>query len=158
TPRDANGFSVTKSFNLPVDEHTIALTSTPPGVKISVNGGGGPTPVNAKAITHSVNQLIAPPTYNGMLFIRWSDNETNPTRTFTIPAADVAFTAIYPDPSTSQFTPVNPYRLFDTRSGGASVLAQGRELAFDMAAQPGIPSGATGVLVNVTATNPAAAG
>jgi chitodextrinase len=170
TATDANGFSVTKTFNLPVDEHTIALTSTPSGATISVNGGGGPTPVNAKAITNSVNQLIAPPTYNGMPFLRWSDNDTSPTKTFKMPASDVAFTAIYADPSisadpsTGPFSPVAPYRLFDTRTpdqrpGGAAALQSGSgEMAFDMTGQPGMPSDAIGALLNVTTTNPQAAG
>jgi hypothetical protein len=80
-----------------------------------------------------------------------------------MPPADVAFTAIYGDPATSPgtpglFTPVTPYRLFDTRNGTASTLDAGQEMAFDMTTQPGRPAGTTGVLLNVTSTNPAAAG
>jgi hypothetical protein len=164
TATDSNGYWVTKSLNLPMDEHTISVGSSPPGVEISINGGNGVAPFQAKAINQSKNQLIAPPTYNGAAFVSWSDGDTNPVKLFTMSDNDVALTAIYAGPSTGEFTPVTPYRLFDTRSPdqrppGASALQSGAgEMAFDMTGQSGMPPGATGTLLNVTTTNPAAAG
>jgi Glucose / Sorbosone dehydrogenase/PKD domain len=166
TATDGNGLSVTKSFNVPMDEHTIALDSVPSGATISVNGGGGPTPLNAKAITNSVNQLIAPPTYNGLPFLHWSDGDANPTKSFTMPAADVSFTAIYaPGPVTPSgtFTSVIPYRLFDTRDasqnpfGTDTPLEPGQTLTVDLSTQTGPPN-RTAALLNVTTDQPAAAG
>jgi hypothetical protein len=120
--------------------------------------------LNAKAITNSVNQLIAPASYNGAPFQSWSDGDTNPTKIFTMPAADVSYTAVYSGAAIGDFTPVAPYRLFDTRSdalspsGKAAPLVEGQELAFDVSSQATTPPGAIGALLNVTATNPAAAG
>jgi glucose/arabinose dehydrogenase/PKD repeat protein len=163
TATDGNGLSATAHFNLPMDEHTVSLASTIPGVPLAVNGFGGPAPLTTKAITGSLNRVSVPTTFNGVPFVSWSDGDTNPTKTFTMPSADVSLTAIYASSSSpGAFTPVAPYRLFDTRNGastsGAGSLSAGAEMAVDVSTQPTMPPGATGVLVNVTATNPAAAG
>src|SRR5262249_21899885 len=150
-----------------MDEHAVTVISNLPGVKMSLNGGGGPVPLVSKAITNSLNRIIAPPTFNGASFVHWSDGDTNPTKTFTMPANDVTFTAIdagsVVGAPVSSFTAITPYRLFDTRDAAqrpsdAGGLASGGEMQFDMSSQPTAPPDATGVLLNVTATNSAAAG
>ena len=81
-----------------------------------------------------------------------------------MPSADVSLTAVYANGGSPSgaFTAVAPYRLFDTRNGasasGIGSLGGGAEMAFDLSSQPSMPADATGVLLNVTATNPAAAG
>jgi hypothetical protein len=60
--------------------------------------------------------------------------------------------------ATAGFVPADPQRLFDTRSTpGFAPLAAGQELAVPMTGGT-VPAGATAVVVNVTATNTAAAG
>jgi hypothetical protein len=163
TATDSNGLSTTARFNLPMDEHTISVNSNVPGLTVTVNAGGGPTPLVSKAITKSFNRVTAPATFNGAAFVRWSDGDTNPTKQFTMPADDVSLTAVYSQASDGAFSPVTPYRLIDTRNAtqrptDAGALASGGEMPIDLSSQPTAPTDATGVLLNVTATNPAAAG
>ncbi len=164
TATDGHGLSSTAHFNLPMDEHTVSFASTMPGVPLGVNGFGGPAPLTTKAITGSLNRVSVPSTYNGVPFVSWSDGDPNPTKTFTMPSADVSLTAVYANGGSPSgaFTAVAPYRLFDTRTGattsGIGSLSGGAEVAFDLSSQPSMPTDATGVLLNVTATNPAAAG
>jgi glucose/arabinose dehydrogenase len=164
TATDSNGYTKTARFNLPMDEHTITANANAPGVVMSLNSGGGPAPLTAKAITNSVNRLTAPTTApDGAVFLQWSDGDTNTTKTFTLPAADVSFTAFFTTPP-GRFTPVQPYRLLDTRDaakspgGVAAPLEPGQTLVADLSGQPGAPAGGTAVLLNVTSTEPAAAG
>jgi hypothetical protein len=62
------------------------------------------------------------------------------------------------------YTPVQPYRLFDTRAAATSPLGTGEPLkpgqtmAVDLSSQPGAPGGKTAVLLNVTTDQPQAAG
>ena len=162
TATDSNGFATTKSFNLPMDEHTIAVDSNVPGVPIDLNSGELAAPFTGMAVANSVNRVAAPVTYGGSTFLRWSDGVTDPVRLFTMPAADVSFTAEYSPPG--HFTAVSPYRLFDTRSttvnpnGANTPLEPGQVLALDLTGEPGKPAAANAVLLNVTATEPGAAG
>jgi len=163
TATDSLGLSTTAHFNLPMDEHTIDVGANVAGVTMTVNGGGGPTPLAAKAITNSLNRVTAPATFDGTTFLRWSDGDTSPTKQFTMPPSDVSLTAVYGLASAGAFSPVTPYRLFDTRDPaqrprGAGNLGSGAEMAFDLSTQPTAPAHATSVLLNVTATNPAADG
>jgi glucose/arabinose dehydrogenase len=162
TAIDSNGYSTTKSLNLPMDEHSISVSSNVPGVPIDLNTGAPSAPFTGKAVTNSVNRLSAPMAFGGSTFLRWSDGVTDPVRIFTMPAGDVSFTAEY-SPA-GRFTPVSPYRLFDTRSstinpnGANAPLEPGQVLALDLSAEPGRPAAANAVLLNVTATAPGAAG
>jgi len=67
-------------------------------------------------------QELAPLFADGAVFVQWSNGDTNPTTTFTMPSADVSLTAQYTN-SAGRFTPVVPYRLLDTRVGQALVVA-----------------------------------
>ncbi len=159
---DSNGYSTTAGFNLPMDEHGVFVDATVPGVQFAVNGGGGPAPLATRAITNSLNRIAAPITApDGATFVQWSDGDTNPTKSFTMPAADVSFTARYIAGS-GRFTPVAPYRLLDTRvpapDGTAQPLLPGQTLVADLSSRPDAPAGSTAVLLNVTSTDPAAAG
>ncbi len=64
----------------------------------------------------------------------------------------------------SVFTPVQPYRLLDTREpalspgGQAAPLQGGQELALSVAGQPGAPPQPSAAMLNVTVTDPVAAG
>jgi len=127
-----------------------------------LNAGALATPFTGKAVTNSVNRVAAPVAFGGSTFLRWSDGVTDPVRIFTMPDADVQFTAEYSPPG--GFTAVSPYRLFDTRSssvnpiGSNAPIEPGQVLALDLSAEPGKPAAANAVLLNVTATEPRAAG
>ena len=84
-----------------------------------------------------------------------------------MPAADVALAACYGGPCAAfratppgLFTPVTPYRLFDTRDaslnpfGTATAVQPGQTLAVDLSGQPGPPD-RKAVLLNVTTDQPA---
>src|SRR4029453_16758200 len=60
TATDSSGFSTTKSFNLPMAEHTISVDSNVAGVPIDLNTGALATPFTGKAVTNSVNRVAAP--------------------------------------------------------------------------------------------------
>ena len=66
TATDSSGFSTTKSFNLPMDEHTISVAANVPGVPIDLNTGELSTPFSGKAVTNSVNRLSAPVAFGGL--------------------------------------------------------------------------------------------
>jgi hypothetical protein len=56
-----------------------------------------------------------------------------------------------------RFTPINPTRLVDTRSSGQT-LGSGGTLTVQVGGAAGVPSMAPAAILNVTATNPTAAG
>jgi hypothetical protein len=66
-----------------------------------------------------------------------------------------------PDAGGSRFTPVTPYRLFDTRTQmtvtGLTGPGPGGQIDVPIAGQSGIPSNATGVVFNYTGTSSTAA-
>jgi glucose/arabinose dehydrogenase len=63
-----------------------------------------------------------------------------------------------------RYTPVQPYRLFDTRDpaksplGSGAPLMPGEVMAVDLSNQPGAPAAKSAVLLNVTTDQPQAAG
>ena len=65
-------------------------------------------------------------------------------------------------PAGSGYTPIaNPTRILDTRSGTGAPKAQvgaGGTLQLQVAGGAGVPANASAVVMNVTVTNPAAAG
>ena len=69
----------------------------------------------------------------------------------------------YSPASGDYFTPLTPVRALDTRttntpSGTAARVAQGGEVSLTIANANGVPANATGVVLNVTAVGPTAAG
>jgi glucose/arabinose dehydrogenase len=170
TGTDADGLSSTASFNVPMDNHTIFLSSNQPAVQLTINAHVSVIPTSETAATGSSNLLIAPPSANGVPFSQWSDGDTNLTKQFVMPASDVALAACYGGPCAAfratppgLFTSVTPYRLFDTRDpalnpfGSGTPLTPGQTLAVNLGSQPGPPD-RKGVLLNVTTDQPAAAG
>jgi hypothetical protein len=57
--------------------------------------------------------------------------------------------------ATSQFTPLTPTRVLDTRNG-TGAIGPGATRVLDLDGHGGVPPGATGVVLNVTVTNPTA--
>ncbi len=170
TGTDTDGLTTTASFSLPMDFRSIFLSSNQPGVTVIVNAGVVAAPGSATAVANSNNQLIAPESANGVPFSQWSDGDASRTKQFIMPAADVALAACYGGPCSAfratppgLFTPVTPYRLFDTRDasqnpfGTNTALQPGQTLAVDLSTQPGPPD-RKAVLLNVTTDQPAAAG
>jgi glucose/arabinose dehydrogenase len=170
TATDADGLSGTASFNLPMDFHSIYLSSNQAGVVLNVNGHDASMPSTETAVTGSVNQLVAPASANGVPFAGWSDGNPNALRQFTMPAADLALAACYGGPCTALnstpaglFSPVTPYRLFDTRDpstsplGTGDPLQPGQTMAVNLFSQSG-STATTAALLNVTTDQPQAAG
>jgi hypothetical protein len=107
-----------------------------------------------------------------LAFSGWSDGTSSQIKQFTMPAADVHFSACYGGPCATGpgaappglYFPVTPYRLFDTRQAATSPagvggpVTPGQTLAIDMTGKPGAPLAATAVLLNVTTDGPEAAG
>ena len=163
TATDNDGLTTTASFNLPMDFHSVFLSSNQPGVSLTVNGHPMNLPGAATAITNSNNRLTAPPSANGQPFAGWSDGDPNATKNFVMPAGDLALAACYGGPCSpvnatapGLFSPVTPYRLFDTRTTDSPV-EPGQTLEVDVSGQPGPPN-RTAVLLNVTTDQPADAG
>ena len=98
TATDTEGLSSTASFNLPMDFHSIYLSSNQPGVVLNVNGHDAPLPATTTAVTGSVNQLVAPASANGVPFVGWSDGNPNSLRPVTMTGGDVALAACYGSP------------------------------------------------------------
>jgi glucose/arabinose dehydrogenase len=170
TATDNDGLSATASFNLPMDFRSLFLSSNQGGVVLNVNGHDDALPATETAVAGSVNQLVAPPSANGVPFTGWSDGDPNALRQITMPATDVALAACYGGPCTALnstpaglFTPVTPYRLFDTRApstsplGTGAPLQPGQTIAVDLFAQSGSNT-TTAALLNVTTDQPQAAG
>ena len=170
TGTDADGLSTTASFNLPMDNHTIFLSSNQPAVALTINAHVSVTPTSETAATSSTNLLIAPASANGVPFAQWSDGDPSPMKQFVMPASDVALAACYGGPCTAfratppgLFTPVTPYRLFDTRDAGLNPfgtdtpIEPGEIRAVDLSTQAG-PADKTAALLNVTTDQPQAAG
>src|SRR5262249_54758635 len=111
TPTAAEGLSPTPSFTLPMDFRTIFLSSTQPGVTLTVNASVLQTPGSATAVTNSNNLLLAPESANGVPFSQWSDGDTNRTKQFIMPASDMALAACDGVPcSPPRTTPPRPAR------------------------------------------------
>jgi hypothetical protein len=74
----------------------------------------------------------------------------------------VGFYSTVDGPRGSRFVPLSPFRLFDTRNGAGGVaigaLAADRTLTADVYRFPVVPRDATGIVMNVTATETTAAG
>jgi hypothetical protein len=170
TATDTDGLTSRASFNLPMDFRTIFLSSNQPGVTLTVNASVLQAPGSATAVTNSNNLLLAPESANGVPFSGWSDGDPSRTKQFIMPASDVALAACYGGPCSAfratppgLFTPVTPYRLFDTRDAGLNPFGTdtsvqpGQVLAVDLSGQPGPPD-RKGVLLNVTTDQPEAAG
>jgi glucose/arabinose dehydrogenase len=164
TATDSHGLSTTASFNLPVDEHALNVNANVASVPMQVNAYQARTPVRSKAVTHSFNRVTAPTSWNGYVFVGWSNGSSNPTQSFAMASTDVTLSAVYAPVGTGAFTAVTPYRLFDTRPGAhnppghTGPLGAGQQLSVAMRGQAHEPSGATAALLNITVINPRAAG
>ncbi|HEY1278102.1 MAG TPA: choice-of-anchor D domain-containing protein, partial [Acidimicrobiales bacterium] len=151
----APGASVTRTF-------TVANAGTAPLSLQGVTTGGGPFVVTTApaagtviAAGQSVSVAVgfapsSPGAWTGTATVATSAGDA----TVVLSGGAGAGTA---GPAVDgTFTPVEPYRLFDTRPSGR--LRAGRELAIDLNGQPGAPTHPTAVMMNVTVTAPAADG
>ena len=64
--------------------------------------------------------------------------------------------AVYQEQTPSQYVPVTPQRVVDTRAGGGAPVGPGGQLLFSVAAV--VPEGATAISYNLTATGQTASG
>jgi hypothetical protein len=77
TAVDSNGYSTTASFNLPMDEHSVFVDATVPGVQFAVNGGGGPAPLSRGGYRLRGRRLR----FDGVLYRFWHGQHLHqPTR------------------------------------------------------------------------------
>ena len=151
----AAGASSTKSI-------TVSNTGTAPLGLQGVTTGGGPFVVTAAPAAGTVlaagqstpvSITLVPPSAGA-----WTGTATVSTSAgdATVVLKGTAGSGTAGAGTEGSFTPVEPYRLFDTRPTGR--LRAGRELAVDLTGQPGAPAHPTAVMLNVTATGPAADG
>ena len=97
-------------------------------------------------------------------FTRDGDEQLRPVATATCNVQIGANPVDNPVCGSGKYTPVQPYRLFDTRDpaksplGDGSPLMPGQIMAVDLSNQPGAPAGKSAVLLNVTTDQPQAAG
>lgn len=73
-----------------------------------------------------------------------------------VPVASAGGSPVVPIGARARFNPVAPERVADTRTGG--LLTAGDVLPIDLAGHGQVPAGATGVALNLTVTQPQAAG
>jgi glucose/arabinose dehydrogenase/chitodextrinase len=93
--RDSGGTLATKSVTIATEEHNLAVSSTPAGVSVVVNGTNSVANPILKEVAGSQNRLIAPATSGNLVFLRWADGVTTADRTITMPSADLALVAQY---------------------------------------------------------------
>ena len=138
---------------------SVARSGTGAGTVTSSSGGisCGAT-CSATFTSGAVVTLTATPA-TGSTFSGWSGacTGTASTCSVTMSAAHSATAtfAVIPDPG---LTAISPVRVFDSRNGGAPVRPAGSTLPLPIAGTVGIPADAEAVVLNVTATEPQAAG
>ncbi|MEO6651130.1 MAG: CAP domain-containing protein [Ilumatobacteraceae bacterium] len=154
---------------------------------LSVAGAGRPAPAGATSV--ALNVTVAETADNGFLqvypcgsptaaeisTINYGPNEFRPNsvvipvdvsgniciRSLRDTHAIIDYTGFFADDFGADFLPLSPIRLFDSRSGNATLnsatngnrVAGGQIVGIKVAGQRGIPAGATAVTVNVTATD-----
>ena len=89
---DSGGLTTTKTVKLDTDAHDLSVASSPAGVPITVNQTDSITHPVVKAITGSQNRVVAPATYDGKVFVSWSDGG-DADHSFTMPSHDVSLVA-----------------------------------------------------------------
>ena len=148
---------------------TVTNSGTAPLTIQTLTTAGGPFGVSGPALgtvlgagqSVGVTATIAPPAggaWTGSATIATSAGDAVVLLSGSSGASGVGAVA------DSVFTPVQPYRLLDTRdaalspSGRSALLAGGQELAVDLHGQPGAPPQPSAAMLNVTVTDPVAAG
>jgi outer membrane protein assembly factor BamB len=124
------------------------------GAVWAASNGGGLYAFNATTgaqIYHSagfgINRFVTPAEAGGQVFV--------PSRTVI---RSFSFAAPPPPPPPAAYTAVTPARLMDTRSSGGPLGSASVRNLTVVGSAPLAPAGATGVMLNVTATNTSAAG
>jgi alpha-tubulin suppressor-like RCC1 family protein len=150
--------SVALSWNAPSDTGGASITGY--RIDVSTNGGqnwatavsdtGSPTP------SRTISDLAA----GQPVRFRVAAINNKGVSPASLPSAVM-------QPTVAGYTPLNPARLLDTRVDGVTIdglfhtgtkLAGGQEIALQVTGRGGVPSDATSVVLNVTVTDPEAAG
>jgi glucose/arabinose dehydrogenase/PKD repeat protein len=152
--RQTRSFTVTNTGFAPLTIQSIRTSGGP----FSVAAGSANTTIlpQASARVTLTLQSNNPGTWSGVATIATTAGAASVTLAGSAVARSV------PTVNT-HFAPVTPYRLLDTRDAANAVtrgapIGAGQEIALRLDGRPGEPASATSVLLNVTATQPAAAG
>jgi HYDIN/CFA65/VesB-like, Ig-like domain len=166
TSLDLGAVAVGQSASQPI---TISNVGTAPLTIQELNAAGGPfrltgpAPGTVLGAGQSVGAVVtlAPPAggvWRGTATVATSAGDAS------VLLAGSGTGAVPVVAADSTFTPVQPYRLLDTRDaalspgGQAGPLPAGQELAVDLSTQPGAPTHPSAAMLNVTVTDPVAAG
>src|SRR5262249_40182416 len=95
TATDAGGLSDSASVLLTPRTTTLALSSNPPGLAITLGREGVSTPYQRTVVSRSAHTLLAPAVQAHRSFTSWNDANTQSPRTILIGTTPAAYTATY---------------------------------------------------------------
>jgi hypothetical protein len=167
---DANGevrFELTIPLDAPVGEHTIVLEGEGPDGEpvlvsrpIEVQAGSSTTTTSTTSTTsttvpHPTTTVPHPTTTDAPAPGTTTTSTPEPGTTTTTTVVGSAG----PDPTSIavHFVELDPHRVLDTRSSGTPITG-GSTRSLALAGTAGVPADATAVVLNVTVTEPRAAG
>ncbi|MFD0570599.1 N-acetylmuramoyl-L-alanine amidase [Kitasatospora gansuensis] len=128
----------------------VTAVSPSQGGYVTVYPDGQPRPVASNlnfTVSQIVPNLVVVPVVNGKV------NFFNAAGTVDL-LADI--TGYYSPSGSSKFTSAGPARLLDTRSSGA--VGPNSSVTLQVSGREGVPADATGVILNVTVTEPSTTG
>lgn len=149
-PRGYLCFNLPAGLGLPPRVDAVVLNLTATGADQStfltanINNGLDTSSVNLVPGETVANQVIVP-IEGGAVCINNANGHTD---------AVVDLTGYYDATAQGMFTPILPSRLLDTRNGPGTPLAPDSLTHLQIGGVSGIPEGATGAVLNLTATEP----
>jgi glucose/arabinose dehydrogenase len=158
TATDSSGLTGVASVNLDPRTVTLGFETNPAGLQLSTNLSSKAAPFAQTVIVGSSNSLSAPVTQTlaGRVytFRSWSDNGAA-AHQIVAPVNPATYRAEYR--TSLRFFTLKPCRLVDTRTSGPA-LGSGADRVLTVTGACGVPATARAVSVNVTVTQPTAAG
>jgi PKD repeat protein len=158
TATDSAGLAATASVDLLPRTVSLRFETSFPGLQLSVNAASAATPFSRDVIVGSSNSLAAPPSQTlgptRYTFGSWAHGGPA-AQQLTAPESPATYRAEYQ--VATSFRALSPCRVVDTRTAGGPI-AGGSERVLTLAGACGIPPTARAVSLNVTVTQPTAAG
>jgi hypothetical protein len=141
---------------LPASGVPITVDTRPSGLRVGVAEVAGTSPLSVTRVVRSQVQLSVPQTQTlggrSYVFTGWDDAPLAPADRQLVPTTPLSLVANFAP--ADGFTPLPPMRVLDTRDGtGAPTgkVAGGATVVLSLAAG-GVPPGASGAVLNLTAT------
>ena len=163
TVTESHGLSTSSTSILPAIGVPITVDTRPSGLRVGIAEVAGTSPLSASRIVHSNVQLSVPSVQSlggrTQVFTGWEDDPLPPADRIISPTAATSLVAGFA--TTDAFTPIPPVRLLDTRDGtggGTGKVAADGVIVVQVTGANGVPADASGVVLNLTATEPDRAG